>query len=248
MKPIRKNFILITTTLVLLGYLDLTLYYNHFGISIHPYLSISEIIFSFTDILLYVLVICTVLPLFSYISWLNLIPNWMKVPTKFYNSYIVTSLGLILGISMILFDSLTGRAPVGLIYFIILLISLLVINRPIRSESPDLSMEPKKDFFSVLLGSKTLPRPIHRYIFSIFLVLNFFLVYNQSKAELITIHNKPRFLVEFELDGVSYKSTDTFRHIGSTNNYLFFYDANSSSSHVFSLKEIKAHKVRRNKN
>ncbi|ANW96016.1 hypothetical protein AXE80_06850 [Wenyingzhuangia fucanilytica] len=81
MERIKENIPIISSSLVLLGVSKLFFFYNYFDINIIPYLSFSEIITSFLDDIIYLII------LFTFLTFQLSIGNILKMFTGFDKEY-----------------------------------------------------------------------------------------------------------------------------------------------------------------
>lgn len=208
-----------TLILIALGFLNLNLYYQQFGIDILKFISASEIATIFLKDLLQILVLLIGMLIITYLNWnpdsLNILrkPNpelgWFE-----YTSRIFAVL-LIIGSSYVFFQP---ESIWSYNYFklVIILLPLVVIGSFYNKE------------WAVNISSFSL---IGISIFGLSILFSYQEVY------LVKQKNK-YFGTNIVMKEQTIKSDSTFYYIGNTDKFIFFHDSNSKKSHIYKMDNV----------
>jgi hypothetical protein len=233
----RKNvelvLLLAAPALILLGIIYQTIYYSYFNIEITRYMEVSEIILSFANELLVILIMF--FATFVFIAFLSQQPpNTANKVSEF--KYIGRDLKLlikshlrefILFVAMLLFLIFAQLLPPGLILLGLIgaAVCIIVVAR-IHLQKPVFGYFKRKEF------------GIGKFIFDYAIILVAVVVLF-AYAESMSVMNKDRYI-----NSVIYFKSDTIRsnhfrfYIGQTNKYIFVYDLKKNVTSVYPMSDV----------
>lgn len=237
---IKDNWPLITVLIILLGYLNTYSLYYWFGIPIHNYLDTSEIIFSFSDILpeiasiiIMVAVLFGIEPILYY-----KVPSTSEIksghdPLKKLITVMLLAFGFIVLITLYaailtIYQLLTNFILISVAVLIILLYSSIALYLSYyRLKKYNKPFSFNKLFNSII-------------IFTI-IVFTMVLAFRNYHRYLLIIDGKPK--LELVIDR-SFGSNETNFYIGSTKNYIFFFDSIGQKVEIYPQTEVKFMQIR----
>ncbi len=251
-KSINRYFGLVVPYIIFLGMIRLIVYYNEFGVSIVSYLDISEVITSFFDILMIIVIIFVSTTFNSFLlsdkkkneKITNHRTNILKEENewkiaKLYFLYLKFPILILLGfiivtlLSHLFFHWFNYWELIFFPSILIVLILYIIIG---------LEIERKHQIYESSPGEK---RYIGLIFYSFILVLTVSL-YSKYQARQVAIHHSTKGTTILLNNGEKIVSNKQRFFIGKTTNYIFFFDTKTNTTEVFPISEIKMLKIKKN--
>lgn len=257
--------------IVVLGYINVYLYYNYFGISIYPYLETSEIIFSFSSIIPSLAIILFLHLLMMYFDYINrehreqqieeMIAAIKNKPLKEENKkegwfeiildFILKPFKKVWLIKTIAY-SFAFLFCIGFLSFIFVVIGL-ILGAVSAIRLPDLSWELLFYAFFIVgfLMIETIIRneksPNKVYLIYAGAIVLFIFIRTHAAYNMIK-DNKPKYTTQLLLnDGTWKKSNDSILYIGTTKQFYFYHNIKTSENIVIptaTVREVRIKELR----
>lgn len=238
MDKIKENLPLVSAFLLIVGALKLIYYYSYFGIDITSYIELSEILvlslpffINSTFILVITLLLFTPMTVRQELDRLSEDSEQELVNTKNERVVIGFVISLILGTVMILMY--TGYVDFTITYDMFFAMSLVVVFPLLlnyvfpafkRSVERAFDVQVERAYFIILIigiGVVTLS-----------------ILYSRHTAR-NALFKRTYVAAEAKLDTVTVKSSFTYRYVGKTKNYVFFYNTDTNRAEAWPLSNLK---------
>ncbi len=235
---------------VILGFIDLKLYYGKFGVPINEYISISEVLFFAMDKILIILLVL----IFQIIGWLfffrgvydhqvKSINTNADLPSDWilFNQYLLSKESTIwfftnLSLTVLAFFLrfiFSNNQTINLIY------DFLGLNFWMYSCILFILVTPFQEFWFTDIKNGLKVKLITIIAVSFFVLILSLWVKNVFLYNRIN-KNRIRDKIEIYLtEGTSVASTDTLNYIGQTEKYYFFWNKITSETSIYSKGEVK---------
>jgi len=257
MKKIVESWPIISIAILMISFLNYAFYYSQFGIPIHNYIDLSEIIFSLLTFVSSLFAIC------SFVLFIMIMPgnkadrnDDRQSPPEMFLRYRVSKYGFIrfffafftekifyilgfIGLSvLIIYHSLTitdDELLVSTVWldwyyaFLTILLSSLITLLSIRGSS-----------ISNISG-----RQSYIFLFAAVVCGSIFLVDRNRRAAQLIKQGKVKYTIIAKSNhGDIYRSNDTTLFIGSTRNYVFLYNPQKETAIVIPTNAIEELSIR----
>ncbi len=223
---LAQNIPAFTVVLVLFGFFNIYSYYLSFGIDITSYVEPSEILFSFSSLFFNAtLIICTA-AVYTVGDLINDKLNQWKPNAK------------------TLFKFLFGS-----IYFLFISFCTNLVYKIFpNSLETNTVLDSVRIFillFVIIVASRWKSRPFSKYVFIVSVSLLILLQRNSQIHSLIVDDKQPFYQVELKFADSNLTTDSTLLYVGSSSNYIFFWNVVKNSASVYPLKELKQIDIRR---
>lgn len=231
----NKIFTGLTFFVIVIGYLDLYMYYKWFNIDIAEYLTVSEVIITSISNLFYA-ILYLVIPFISLEIFLHKSQDYLEDKKRFSRKQIVTLLIIIcslLSISMIAGIALEklNDNPKLVLRFISQETTMIL-----------LALLGGWGFYDVFRDSlkKNFKYPIEVLsLLTIVLIYITLIFYNaKNRRDDVLAKNEKNIQIIFG-SGITVATNDSIGFIGKTENYYFFYNRKQGTSNIYPCKDFK---------
>jgi len=264
MKSITGALPIISIVIIAISFLNLAFYYSQFGVQIQNYVEVSEIIFSLTTFFssAFFLVVFAILLLvitgFGSKGSSDRLKNaddknsqemfasYRKSKhrfVRFFFSFFSEKIFIAVIIAAIAFgiwdgvrDAMTTEAlKESVVWFDISGLVLVFVTSAIPATLciPGRAMKDADETYKITF-----------FLSLIILSTQFLIVRNQRRAELVKAGNPKYSMILVLSDTRTYTSNDTLLYVGSTKNFIFFYNARKQSTVAISGADVRASEIK----
>ncbi len=252
---LRENLVVISVVLILLGYYDRYLFYQNWGIDIYPYIDVSEIIFTFSNVLaaavLYVVPFLFMLML-SPMMTASFIKNEEKSSTVNIKERVqkrIARLMLVSGFSSLAFILVTIFLGLLTIYKTTSELNIIIFYLSVFFTLVAFCLF--WDAARIVKNMKANRKVNHiNFHFISLAAATCFLLYITTKNRIAysnIMDGNPKNSISFSYESITIKSSNARPYIGSTKGYIFLYDTTAKIVEIYPERDAKFLSIKMNR-